>query len=85
MSLKEAMKIKKTKKLPTKYIRKVWEINPKTRISPNKKNIIRPLRDEDIDFETCEFCSGKGYINEKLCEYCFGTGLIDKELIFKFS
>jgi hypothetical protein len=35
------MKSKKTKKSGTEHIRRVWEINPKTRISESKKKYKR--------------------------------------------
>jgi len=42
--------MKKKIKLLTKYIRKVWNINPKTKVKPNKKNkILEELKKKEIN------------------------------------
>lgn len=46
---------KKTKRLPTKYARKVWTINPKTRVKGDEKKYNRKRAKKEFKKEIEEF------------------------------
>lgn len=56
-------------------IRRTWNINPKTRVKPNKK--------KNVTVDTiCDACNGTGFIKDFMdayeveCKDCGGTGLL---------